>query len=442
MLAIALPMIVSNTCDTVMLFTDRLFLSRLGPEYMSASMGGGLTHFMIVSFFFGLIGYSTAVTAQFFGAGDHKKCPTVTFQAILIAVAAYPLILLLLLPAGHFLFNHSGIAPVQLVQQKPYFDILMVGSIIWLVKFAFNGFFSGVGKTRVILISSVCSMCTNVFMSYAMIFGKFGFPAMGIRGAAYSTVISSFVGLVIMVYNYQIYAKSNKLNLKSSFKYDREILNTIIKFGFSAGLEVFLTMSAFTAMIFMFHSKGLETATSVTIVFNWDHVAFVPLMGLEIGVTSLFGRYVGAERFDIAQKTIASGLKTGILYSLGIAIIFVIFPYMLTDIFRPEHYDPGFKSVEALAVFMIRTASIYVAVETLVVVYAGALRGAGDTFWAMLINVGVAWGMAILMYICLHVLDISMKTSWVLMVLIFLITPVLMYMRFQTGKWKTFKMVE
>lgn len=441
MLAIAMPMIASNTCDMVMLFTDRLFLSRLGPEYMSAALGGGVSQFLILSFFFGLIGYSSAVTAQYFGAGD-KKYPSVTFQAVLIALISYPLVMLVLLPLGHALFSVSGITKLQLDQQKPYFDILMAGSVLWMVKYAFNGFFTGIGRTRVILFSSLVTMCANVVMCYAMVFGKFGMPMLGIRGAAYSTVLSSLIGLAIVVWQYIRYSKRMKIDLRQSFRYNREIIGKIIRFGLPAGTEMLLSVSAFTAMVFMFQSKGLAISTAVTIVFNWDNVAYVPLLGLEVAVTSLFGRYLGAGRPDIAQKVIYAGLRTGIGYSLFVAAVFVIFPHGLTNVFRPDNYGSTFMEVEDISVFMIRMASIYVSVEALIMVYAGALRGAGDTFWAMMINVCVSWLIVIAMYFCLHVFNVPIKAAWVFTVVIFLLVPVLMYLRFRTGKWKEVHIIE
>jgi len=83
MLAIALPMVISYAADTVMTFTDRMFLSRLGPEVMNAAMGGGLTAFMMSTFFLGLIGYSTALVAQYLGANRKSSCPTVKSQELL-----------------------------------------------------------------------------------------------------------------------------------------------------------------------------------------------------------------------------------------------------------------------------------------------------------------------------------------------------------------------
>ena len=85
MAAIALPMVVSMSCDTLMIFTDRLFLSRLGPEQMNAAMGGGLTAFMMMSFFIGLTGYATALVAQCLGAGQKNRCAVVLTQAAILS---------------------------------------------------------------------------------------------------------------------------------------------------------------------------------------------------------------------------------------------------------------------------------------------------------------------------------------------------------------------
>ncbi|MBW6457940.1 MAG: hypothetical protein K0B52_02140, partial [FCB group bacterium] len=95
MLFIALPMVISYASDTVMTFTDRMFLSRLGPEIMNAAMSGGMTVMMMTAFFLGLIGYSTALVAQYLGAKRENTCPVVTTQAFLLILIAYPLILAL-----------------------------------------------------------------------------------------------------------------------------------------------------------------------------------------------------------------------------------------------------------------------------------------------------------------------------------------------------------
>ena len=142
MLAIALPMIISYAADTVMTFTDRMFLARLGPEVMNAAMGGGMTSMMMMTFFMGLIGYSTALVAQYFGAKRKNTCPVVTTQAFLVILVAYPIILLLK-PLGIKFFELMHVPALQMEYQVIYFNILIFGTIIGLTRAALSSYFSG-----------------------------------------------------------------------------------------------------------------------------------------------------------------------------------------------------------------------------------------------------------------------------------------------------------
>jgi MATE family multidrug resistance protein len=198
MLAISLPMVVSHASETALIFTDRLFLSRLGPVEMSAAMGGGLTAFMMTTFFVGLIGYATALTAQYLGAGRRELCGTVLSQAVLVALVAFPLILALR-PLAHGLFAVTDLPAAQLAPQAAYFDILLAGAILPLLRCAFASFFSGVGNTRIVMLSALTAMLVNIGANWALIFGRFGMPALGIRGAAYGTLFGSLCGLLVLV---------------------------------------------------------------------------------------------------------------------------------------------------------------------------------------------------------------------------------------------------
>nr|HPN72722.1 MATE family efflux transporter [Candidatus Omnitrophota bacterium] len=196
MVEIAVPMVVSQACYTIMTFTDRVFLSRLGPEYMNASMVGGLTVFMMMTFFLGLTGYATAIAAQYLGASQKEKCSVTLTQAVIISFLAYPVIFLSK-PLARSMFEFMGIDPGQLVHQEVYFNILIAASIVPLLRGAFSAFFSGIGKTRAVMASGLTAMCVNVIMNYILIFGRLGFPAMGIAGAAWGTFIGIGVSAAI-----------------------------------------------------------------------------------------------------------------------------------------------------------------------------------------------------------------------------------------------------
>ncbi|HOX10004.1 MAG TPA: MATE family efflux transporter [Candidatus Omnitrophota bacterium] len=440
MVAIALPMVVSASCDTIMVFTDRLFLARLGPEMMNAAMGGGLTSFMMMSFFLGLTGYSTALVAQYLGAGRKKNCAGVISQAAIISLAAYP-VMLALRPLGHMLFEASGAAPSQLVPQKLYFNILLWASVIGLLRNSISSFFSGTGRTAVVMAASITAMAVNVCLNYVLIYGKFGVPAMGIRGAAYGTVAGGLCGLAVLAAVYFSKENLREYHIPEALRFDRIVMKKLLRLGSSVGAEMFLNILAFNLMVFVFYSRGPVTATAATVMFNWDMVSFVPLVGVEIGVTSLVGRCMGAGDPATAQRSVQSGLKLGLVYSAFILALFAGFPNVLVKVFRPEVADSIFASAEPTASFMIRFASLYVLTEALLVVYIGALRGAGDTLWAMGMSVSMHWASVGVLALMLSAVGATAEAAWTVMVAMFILFSGVVILRYRSGKWKSIRVV-
>ena len=440
-LAISLPMVISHACDTVMVFTDRLFLARIDPELMNAVMGGGLTSFMMISFFVGLVGFTTALVAQHLGAQRKKDCAVVLTQALIFSLSAYPVILALR-PFANWLFVFMGIGKEQLEPQTIYLNILLYGSIISLMRTSLSGFFSGIARTKIVMASSVAAMITNVILDYVFIFGKFGFPAMGIRGAAYATVLGGIVGLLVLSLAYFKDRNRAEYNVARSFYFDRALALKLFKFGSPTGIEMFLNIIAFNAMVMMFHSLSPSAATAATIVFNWDFVSFVPLIGIEIGVTSLVGKYMGAGQPDTAHRAAMSGFRLGILYSAVILIFFAGFPEMLVNVFRPSATSEVFVSAMPTAVFMVRLASVYVLVEAMLCVFIGALRGAGDTLWAMRMSVILHWLMVAVLALILRVLRLPPEAGWAAMVSFFLVFSGVVFIRYSEGKWRSIRIVE
>ncbi len=441
MFAISFPMMVSQGCETMMIFTDRLFLSKLGPEQMSAALMGGLTVFMMTTFFIGITGYTNALTAQYYGADKKNKCGTVVTQAGILSLIGYPIILSLS-PLINWYFDISGIAEAQLVPQKMYFNMVIYGVIFNLLRNCFSGFFSGIGKTGYVMIAAIVSMIVNIAANYVLIFGKLGFPSLGIRGAAVGTIIGGFSGVMVLFLIYVGYKYRREFGITQSLHYEHDVMIKLLRYGYPAGLEMFLNIIAFNLMIMLFHADGIVTATAATIVFNWDMVSFVPLIGIQIGVTSLVGRYMGMGYPDTAHKATLSGLTIGWMYSGTVLIIFTFFPQPLVDLFSPHEFSSVFNDARPLAIFMVRMAAVYVMVDTMFCVFTGALRGAGDTLWAMIITGILHWTLVPILFIILHVLNLSARVGWVTTVLVFVSFGTLIIWRYSTGKWREITVVE
>jgi MATE family multidrug resistance protein len=265
---------------------------------------------------------------------------------------------------------------------------------------------------------------------------------MGIAGAAYATITGSVCGLIILIAAYFGNKNWQEFHIAGSFRFDPKVMRKLLYYGYPAGLEFFLNFLAFSALIFLFHSQGNVVATASTIMFNWDLVSFIPLLGIEIGVTSLVGRYMGAGDPATAHHAAMSGIKTGFFYSVVILILFIFIPGPLVMLFRPDVPVDIFNEAVPIAKTMIRLASLYVLAEAVMVAIVGALRGAGDTHFTMLISVAAHYTMLPVVYLIMNVLHMSAVAGWLGLIIFFLLFCVVLIMRYRSGKWQRISVIQ
>jgi len=440
MLGIALPMMLSTSCDAVMVFTTRIFLSQLGPEHMNAAIGGAVMNQVLVFFFTGLIGYSTALSAQYYGSGQKRLSPVTAFQAVLISFAAYPLILAAV-PFAEKFFLFVKTPENQIGYQLKYFAIVCFGTLPTMIRQSLGCYFSGIGRTRIVMTATITALVMNIGAGYLLIFGKFGMPEMRIEGAAYASIISTVIAVIILAFSYFKTSHRREFEVMRSFHFDKAVMKKLITFGYPAGIELFLYFFAFTLMIYIFQSQGDIVATASSIMINWDMAAFVPLLGIEIAVSSLVGRYMGAGNPDAAHRSAMSGIKTGLLYALAVTLIFLFLPELMVNIFRPDGPNHVFEAAAPIAVSMVRIASIYIIAETVMVSLIGALRGAGDTLWVMMASVSYQWLFVPVLYVMLNVLKFPPVYAWCGFVIFFLLFCAVLVARYRGGKWRKIKVV-
>ena len=440
-LVVALPMLLSMSFDTLMTFIDRLFLSKLGPAEMNAALGAGAVQLALTMFFTGMISYTTAMVAQRLGGKRRWDCARAFMQALYVSLMCVPL-LYLTIPLGHVVFGMEHLPADQLQYQKTYFNILMFGGVINLVRNVAPCFFSGIGETKIVMKAAFVGMLVNVACNFVLIYGMGPVPALGVAGAAYGTLIGNVVSTVILFAKFFGKSCHRRFRTRYAFAFSWPLTQELLKKGIPSGVEMFLNMSAFQLLILMFHALGPESATASSVMFNWDMVAYVPLMGLEVASTSLVGRYVGAKDGAAASRSTYSGLKLGWGYSLLMGIFFIFLPGILTDIFKPDVAEASaeaiaiFESARPMSIFMLRIATLYIFVEVLLVIYAGALRGAGDTLWVMFACAIMNWCVAGSLYLVAYVFGLPAHLAWIAVVAVYSTAPVLFWLHWKNGKWR------
>jgi len=433
LLIMSVPMIISQGAFAVMIFTDRYFLAQLSPAHMAAAMGGGVAWYFSFSLFQGILAYANALVAQYLGSGQPGKCAKAVTQGLILSCMCIPLLVIIGFGMRN-LFGAMGHSPLQIGLEQSYFDILMFSSFLALIKTCLASFFSGIGRTRVVMVCEVLGIVMNIPLSYMLIFGMAGFEPMGMAGAAWGTVVSSIFTVVLFAAFYFVRQNRMRFHVAESWVFDKGITRRFIRLGFPSGLESFLNVAAFNLFLLMFHSYGVVEAASATIVFNWDILSFVPLLGLNISVMSLIGRYVGANDMQLTDAVTSAGYVLGLGYSLFLALVFLIFRDALVNMFIFQEQDA--QAIVSLTRFMMVGLSCYVLMEGILQVASGVLRGAGDTRWIMITSVSLHWGMLVLQFFIIKVFNFGPKISWLTFVLMVLGIAAFFLYRLHGNRWR------
>ncbi len=440
LLPIAFPMFLSSMFDMLMMFVDRLYLSRVGVVHQAATMSGGVTSWMLTSFFVGMVGYSSALIAQYYGANQKPFCVRMVRQSLLLAFLSYPLSL-----AAHWLLLRLQVfslhSELEAALETKYYWYMGFGSLLSLLRFSFASFFTGIGKTRIILLANTVALLVNMSANWILIFGHFGCPALGLDGAAMGTLLASASMVSVLAFQFHRRRQEPQFQEKERPLLDPEKFLKLLRYGLPQGVENFLCTFCFVFIVSSFHSYGDDVATATTIVFNWDGFSFHPLLGIQVGVTTLVAQALGRNDPALALRTAHSGFKVAILYAGCMILLFLTATHPLVAFFTPESTGLDYSQVRAYAHPMLKLAGVYLMTDAIMLISGGVLRGAGDTFWSMVLHLLSNLFLGGILLLMVHVLHFPPLKAWTFFVFAGMCSISPIFLRYKLGGWKNLRII-
>jgi MATE family multidrug resistance protein len=195
-LAIALPLVVQTSFWSIMWFIDRLYLSWYSQEATAAALPGGMYHWVLICLPTGIASYVNTFVAQYHGAGRPARIGVAVKHGIWFGWATVPLFLLVI-PLAPWLFSLTGHTPAMQRLEVIYFQVLALGAGAVVISNAQQSFYMGRGFTGIVMLVNCGATLLDIALEYAFIFGAWGFPELGIAGAALTTVISNWAAVVV-----------------------------------------------------------------------------------------------------------------------------------------------------------------------------------------------------------------------------------------------------
>ena len=404
--ALALPLLLQNAVSTFVNLLDNLMVGRLGTEPMS---GVSIVNQILMVYnlcLFGGTGGSGIFGAQFFGRGDHEGVRhTMRFNlwlcSIFTVLGTSVLLLLQNTLIGAFLHDtgSTGDLALTLEEGRRYLHIMVLGLPAFAMTTAYVGILRVTGDNRLPMRASIAAILVNLIFNYLLIYGKLGFPAMGVQGAAAATVLSRYVELALILRGTHGKKEPRAFvqGLYKSLRIPGYLTRDIIRRGLPLLVNELFWSMGMTMLTQCYSYRGLDAVAALNIsntVGNLFHIVLFT-MGNVVGI--VLGNLLGAEEYDRARTYCPQLMALSfIACALMGAGLFAVAPW------APRLYNTS-GEIMALATGLMRISAVMLPVGALTNCTYWTIRAGGRTYITMAFDSGFTWVIAVpLAWILIH----------------------------------------
>ncbi len=438
-LTIAAPMIISMTGFVFLQFIDALFLSWYSSAAIAAVVPAGMASWLLITPFNGTASYTSTLVAHYIGAEREHRAFSATWHGLYFTAGASVIVALLGFIAGP-LFTWAGHDPAVRVLEIEYFQIVCWGAFVSIASGAISGYFMGKGNTKVVMMANFSGFAINTLLDYIFIFGKWGFPEMGIRGAAIATVLAQFCVVFILATVFMRERFEGKSPLKC-IEFDWELFKRLLRFSFPNGLRYGFEMLAWTVFIFFLGRIGPVEQAASNIAFRLNGFAFFPIVGLGYAIGIFVGQSQGSKNPEMSSRVTTTGFLLAELWMIFMAIMYLVFPGQLIGLFEGNHHTAEFSEIIRQGVIILRFVAVYSLLDACNIIFISSLQAAGDTRWTLGISV-IAHVLFLGSLATIDYFKSGLWLEWLAATFFVWSIAIVWFLRFRSGVWKNIQVIE
>jgi len=378
---LAAPVMLGMLGHTFVVFIDNIMVGQLGTAELAAvSLGNS---FMFIAMSIG-IGFSTAITPLIAeaDASDNIKQARSTYKNGLFLCTGLGIVLFLGIyfskPLMYLMKQPKEVVELAI----PYLDLVAFSLIPLVIFQAIKQFSDGMSMTKYPMYAALLANVINIFLNYVLIFGKLGFPEMGIVGAAYGTLVSR----VVMVFYlwFLLRYKERSAQIVKDIKFfvlDILMIKKIVNLGSLSAMQMFFEVAIFTSAIWLSGLLGKNPQAANQIALNLSSMTFMVAMGLSVASMIRVGNQKGLQNFKELRRIAFSIFLLGFILATVFAILFFIFhkslPAIYVDLDDKVNYADNMEVISIASKLLIAAAFFQIS-DSIQVVVLGALRGLQD----------------------------------------------------------------
>lgn len=430
--AVAWPAVLESFFVAVVGIIDSMMVSRLG-EYAVAAVG--LTtqpKFIGLALFIATNVAVSALVARRKGENDREGAARILMTALMFVVAAGIIVSILCVIFAHPIIRFAGSESDTHDSAVLYFRIIMGGIIFSIISLVINAAQRGSGNTKIAMSANLTSNLVNICFNYLLIGGHFGFPALGIKGAAIATVIGTVAACGMSIAS--LFRKDSFVNvgyiLQNKLRATWGAFKQISNLASNVFIEQILLRIGFMAVSVMAANLGTRAFAAHQVGMNIMSLSFSFGDGMQVAAVTLIGQSLGQKNADLAKKYGTICQRIGNMISVVLSVLYLLLGKWFFSMYFTE------ADTIQIGVEIMRVMVIIVLMQVAQVIYMGCLRGAGDVrFTTIASTISVTCIRPLASYIFAYLLNFGVIGIWLGIVCDQICRLILTQWRFKSGRW-------
>ncbi|HEX9614906.1 MAG TPA: MATE family efflux transporter, partial [Bacteroidota bacterium] len=324
--------------------------------------------------------------------------------------------------------------PVVSVAAADYIKYRSIGLPFFLLAVSYRGFFYGIGQTHMFMFSAIITYVFNIVFNYLLIFGKFGFPKMGVAGAGVAASVGMVAGFIFFIVVTFFPEYRRKYRYYDVWAIGLRYLQPIIRISLPVSFQNILILFGFLVFVAITGIIGTPEQAATQVVITSLYLSFMPCFGFGIAAQTLVGNALGNNDANEAYRYGAETAKLGTMFTLAVGIVFVAAPDVVLMIITNN------DSVIEVARPLLQLAGVAQVAYGSGIIIANALQAAGDTLYVMYLEIVTHWIIFLpAAYVMGVTLDLGILGAWAGLPVYVLLYTTIAWIKFRSGSWKTIK---
>lgn len=427
------PIFLSLLAQNIINVTNTAFLGHVGEVELGASAMGGLFYICAFTIAFGFSTGSQIVIARRNGEKEYTQIGPVMIQGVFFLLALAGVLFILSRLFTEDLMGLMISSPVLLEKTMDFLDIRVFGFFFSFMNVMFRAMYVGITRTKILTLNAVIMALTNVLLDYVLIFGKWGFPEMGIKGAAIGSVVSEMVSILFFVIYTYYNVNLEKYGLNKFRSFDFKLLKKVLSISIFTMIQNFISMTTWFMFFVAVERLGQRELAVANIVRSIYMVLFIPINSFFTTTNSFVSNAIGAGYKNMVIPTIKKISGLSFVFMAVVSLIVCLIPRWLVSIYTN---DVTLQDASIPSLYVISAAMLVCSLGS--IVFSG-VSGTGNTRSALALELITLTFYVVYLYVIAVHLRMPVEVCFTTEFVYFTGLLILSTLYLKKGNWKSKK---